>query len=149
VYANKFVYDFEVCRDITQEAFFKIWENRQALDEEKGIDSLLYKSIKNRCLDYLKSLNVSDKYRLHIIKSISEVTEDSDQLEIEEIQSIFENTLDCFSETTKSIYKLKIEEHKKHKEIADYMGVSVKTVEYHLSLAKKELKKNIKNYLSI
>ncbi len=36
------------------EAFFLLWKKREYLDSEKGIKALLYNTIRNSCLNYLK-----------------------------------------------------------------------------------------------
>ncbi len=46
----------ELCQDLLQEAFVKIWRNRQKFDSDKGsIYTWMLNLTRNNCIDYLRS----------------------------------------------------------------------------------------------
>lgn len=55
LFANKYLNDMDTAKDIVQEVFIKIWERDTQYPNFYAIKSLLYKAVRNRCLDYLKS----------------------------------------------------------------------------------------------
>ena len=57
LFANKYLDNLELSRDIVQDVFIKIWEDKIEFNDENTIKSYLYTSVKNRCLYYLKSKN--------------------------------------------------------------------------------------------
>lgn len=51
-YANAFIFDRDVCEDIVQEVFLKIWDKTP--DIKTSISSYLYRAVKNSCINQLK-----------------------------------------------------------------------------------------------
>jgi RNA polymerase sigma-70 factor (ECF subfamily) len=144
---NSILYDFEVSRDLTQELFISLWEDRSKMPKFLDFKSYMYKLSKNKALNYLKSKNLRDNYSAVLYEKKSTNTFDFPaKIEETELSSIIDTCLDTFPEKTKMILKLNKSEMKKQKEVAEIMGVSVKTVEAHIAFAKKEIKKTIKNY---
>lgn len=55
LFTNKYINDIEVSKDIVQDVFIKIWAKKITFRDKNCIHSYLYKSVKNKSLDYLKS----------------------------------------------------------------------------------------------
>ena len=47
--------DEEDAKDIVQSLFIEIWEKRRFEYLERNVKSYLYKSVRNRCLNYLRN----------------------------------------------------------------------------------------------
>ena len=60
--ANSYVHDDSAAEDIVNECFIRMWEKRATLNTE-NYESYAFKSIINRCLDYLKVEN--NRTRIH------------------------------------------------------------------------------------
>ncbi|WP_417371696.1 sigma factor [Gelidibacter japonicus] len=58
LFANKYLGDLKVSKDIVQDVFIKIWEDKIEFHNEITTKSYLYTSVKNKSLDYLKSKRV-------------------------------------------------------------------------------------------
>ena len=58
--ACRFV-DNEAAKDLVQDVFVEYWEQKQVMDMD-NISSYLYKSIQNKCLDYIKHQAVINGY---------------------------------------------------------------------------------------
>ena len=74
--------------------------------------------------------------------------------ELEEHSLIMENmgqkieeAVNLLPEQQRRVFRLKRMEGKKTKEVAEIMGLSVKTIEMHLSKATLQLRQNLKDYL--
>lgn len=146
LYTNRIVFDYEVCRDIVQDIFVKLWHGRSGLPEFDNFESYLYMSAKNSAFDYLKKLESKDKYQNHI-KYESENLQSSSELNDElELKGIIENCIKKLPELSRLIFKFNKIDGLKQKIVAEKMGVSVKTVEWHIANVKKELKKNINKF---
>jgi RNA polymerase sigma-70 factor (ECF subfamily) len=57
--------------------------------------------------------------------------------------------LEELSEQTAKIFVMNREEFKSYKEIAKELGISIKSVEYHISRALLTMRKHLKDYMAI
>jgi RNA polymerase sigma-70 factor (ECF subfamily) len=144
--ANDIIYDAEVCKDIVQDLFAQLWEERKRLPEFKDFEGYLFRLNRNKVLDYLKKIKSRNKYESYIINTVNSIYDENDYSNYHELESLISVTIENLPELTQSIYQLNKIESKKQKEVALILGVSLKTVEWHISKLKTELKKNIKNF---
>jgi RNA polymerase sigma-70 factor (ECF subfamily) len=136
--------------DITQNIFMKVWIRRESLDDKQGIFSYLYVLAKHEIYKFLKT-----KYN-HGTESLVIGIHDSKQptksVEDEYISSewhdAFLKAVEALPEKRRLVFKLSRFEHRSASDIADLMGLSVRTVEKHLELAVKDLHNNIEKRMS-
>ena len=55
IFSNKYLNNIEASKDVVQDVFIKIWENKVEFKDENTIKSYLYTAVKNKSLDHLKS----------------------------------------------------------------------------------------------
>jgi RNA polymerase sigma-70 factor (ECF subfamily) len=70
-----------------------------------------------------------------------------DLLFSDEVRNLFEQSLASLPEQTRLIFTMSRHEDKSNKEIAQYFGITVKGVDYHIAKALKVLRINLKDYL--
>ncbi|GGZ30553.1 DNA-directed RNA polymerase sigma-70 factor [Echinicola pacifica] len=131
--------------EITQESFVKLWCNRQNIQVDKSIKSYLFKIAQNLILDFLrkKSKEVAlDKYQMQLMTP-SNSTQDT--VEYNELRDIMEQILANLPERRRMVFEMARLKGMSHKEIAERLGISTKTVENHLSLATQGFKEVLKN----
>jgi RNA polymerase sigma-70 factor (ECF subfamily) len=145
---NRIIYDFEVCRDLIQDIFIKIWDKRESLSNVTDFKSYVYKIAKNRALNYLQAKHLRDNYSALLFKTETEVYDQQKEIEAEELAKMIDLGIDNLPEMTQIIFRLNKIELKKQSEIAETLGVSIKTIEWHIANARREIKKIIKNYIS-
>jgi DNA-directed RNA polymerase specialized sigma subunit, sigma24 homolog len=63
VFAQTYVYQLDIAEDIVQESYYQLWESASSQRITKSLKSYLYSTIRNKCLNYLRHLQVEDKYR--------------------------------------------------------------------------------------
>lgn len=149
-YAQTFVLDFDMCRDIVQDLFVKLWEIEWKNFSEEEIDKFLYRSVKNRCLDHLRKQKVRQNSRTFILERLLEQEElFVPQFELDELAQKIENALEALSDQTLTIFKMNRQDEKTYEEIADELNISVKGVEYHMSKALAILRCQLKDYLPL
>ena len=61
-FANKFLNDPEEARNIVQEVFTKIWEDREDIDPDSSLNSYIFKITQNLSLNKLTRKKVESKY---------------------------------------------------------------------------------------
>lgn len=141
-YAYRMLADQEAGEDLVQEIFIDLWNNIQSHSITTSLQGYLYTSVRNRCLNYLKSLEVTNKqYILDI--SISLDSEESfrifDEEEEERMHGKAKTILSQLPEKMQKIFQLKVLEGYSYAEIAAEMDISVNTVKTQLKRARKKI----------
>ena len=149
VFAAKYISNKHDCEEIVQGLFFKLWENRKAFQITTSLKSYLFGSVKNQCFNYLKHQRIRNEHRLETIREYETNLEaDFDFPETNLLQKI-SDSIDALPPRRREIFKMSREQGLKYQEIADQLGLSVKTVETHLGLALKSLRESLKQYRKI
>lgn len=146
VYANGYLFDKDSSEDIVQEIFIYIWENAYKLNIETSLKSYLYSMVRNKCLNYLKSIKLTDSFELldfninliteHVFNS---TTEEDKKIVYHQILKI----IDTLPEKMQQVVKLKFLHNYKYSEIASELDVSVNTVKTQLKRAKLKITESI------
>lgn len=127
--------------DKVQEAFIKLWQNciKIAVDDAKGF---LFVTSKNLCLNEFKHKKVVLNYATKADPALNIFTPHYFK-EIDPKILAYKKALESLSEAQREAFMLNKIEGKKHKEIAELLGISQKAVEKRIYTAFKKIKKNI------
>ena len=145
VYANSLTNDLHLAEDIVQNVFMSIWKNRNKLKEEFVIKSYLYKSVYNEFIDQYrknkKVLVLDKKY----IDALTYFVEEEDEKSLEKLIYIVKKEIDKLPPKCKQTFLLSKEEGLTNLEISQYLNISIKSVEAHITKAFSVLRKSIGN----
>lgn len=146
-YANKIIDNSIVSDDVVQEVFLDVWNNRENITLD-SIASYLYKSVKFKCMNYIRHEKVKSQHSNLIRLDIEEQSKyDIDVVEQEMIREI--NVLiNSMPEQRQKVFKLHVK-GLKNGEIAQELNISITTVKTHKAKAREYLKSNIKDTLYI
>lgn len=141
----------DVAKEITQDTFLKLWDKKEELAEDTCIITYLMVICRNKCLDYLRKRQpelvpmdeVSEEmiYARHHLEILENST--SDLLIAKELHEIISNAIGQLPEKTRLVFEKSRYEGKMNKEIAEELDLSVKTVEFHITKALQQLRKEI------
>lgn len=148
VYAKTILKDPGEAEDIVQQVFIGVWEKRSVMEIHTSLRALLYKSVYNACLNRIKQLNVRNKYAADVRYNLQNTTAD-EKIQQKELQSRIEQALNLLPEQCGKIFRLSRFEQRKYQEIADELGLSVKTIENQMGKALKIMKEQLKDYLPV
>lgn len=131
-------------KDTTQDAFIKLWDNckKVALSKAK---SFLFTVANNLVLNDLKHQKVVLKHQKETPKSYSYETPEF-ILETEQFAERYQSVLERLTEEQRVAFLLSKVERKTHKEIAQYLNVTQKVVEYRIYSAFKILRKELEGF---
>ncbi|RIJ50606.1 RNA polymerase sigma-70 factor [Maribellus luteus] len=154
-YSRRYVGRKDIAEEIVSETFFNLWNNRKKLGSVSSIKAYLFKAVANNSLQYLRKLKSEKKIEDYFsstdgsnigFKEVAEnLTEQS--LLVQELSIRIEDAVNQLPPQQQTVFRLKRFEGKTNKEIADEMGIAVKTVEMHLSKAMLSLRNDLKDYL--
>jgi RNA polymerase sigma-70 factor (family 1) len=139
-HAYNFLRDKDACEDLVQDLFIKLWEDRPELFSDKIIVSYLYTATKNNCISILRKkvyvVSVEDE-------SIDDIPDNEQREQNEETEQLYNRIFEAI-ENLPPKCALTFKMHRlggmSYKQIADELGVSVKTVENQIGKALKVLR---------
>lgn len=150
-YANKFLNDIDEAEEVVQEVFYKLWKNREQLDETQSIKAYLFTAVRNGCFKYLEHQKVKDKYKglLEYVYKSSALQDNSahEDLVAGELEEEFNKALDQLPEQCRRIFEMSRFEGYKYNEIADKLKISPKTVETQMSRALHKIRLSLRDYI--
>ncbi len=137
-FAMGYVKEPDAAEDLVQDLFFRLWLDREKVTITTSTKAYLYASVRNRCLNAVKSgarMRVLNE-EAHDRAPEDERTEDEHTERIARVQAAIE----LLPEERRRIFKLSRYEGLKYHEIAARLGISVKTVENQMGSALKSLR---------
>ncbi|MGE8376848.1 MAG: RNA polymerase sigma factor [Sphingobacterium sp.] len=135
-HANRFIRNREETKDILQKVFVKIWSIRNKLPKDIKLSSYLYQIVKNELINYISHSKVVDKYLESMSSYASTYVADTDHVIREkQLQDIIEREIQNLPEKMREIFQLSRKQYLSHKEIAEKLGISEKTVKNQISNA--------------
>ena len=145
-YGNTFLKDSDESEDIVQQVFVSVWEKREELEVHTSIRALLYKAVHNACLNRIKHHKVRAVHAVEVKATHSDI-DASNQLEAAELDGKIHQAIDRLPEQCAKIFKMSRFEQLKYQEIADQLGLSIKTIENQMGKALKMIRESLKDYL--
>ncbi len=139
-----------MAREIVQEAFARLWQKRGKIEEERSPASYLATTVRNRCLNYLRNNKKFDRGIL-VFEGLGHDHQyvEEDHLVTEELRNRITQATDALPDKCREIFLLNRVEHKKYQQIADELGISVKTVEAQMSKALKIMRDKLSEFLGL
>jgi len=142
-----YLHSKELSEEIALEIFTYVWEKRETIQIKATFKSFLFSSAKN------KAISLYHKEHKTIFTSIeageSIISDDSDmqnQMECNDLREIIKAAIDKLPEKSRQVYQMAWEENLSHKEIAEQLGITPKTVENHIGIALRKLRESLKPY---
>ena len=140
-YALSFVRNQEIAEELISDVYVKIWHKRSELPNIQNIRSYLFIAVKNSCLSHLRKMKNEkivfiDEYNDFLFPAIE--SNDEETIEKEKLNKIYEAIGELPPKCKEAFSLAKINGFK-HREIADIMSISEKTVNNHLVTALKKI----------
>ena len=134
----------EACsKDITQDIFMKLWKNRRKLKDVKSIDDYIFILSRNACMDYFKKAYRKKELSAEVIDDflLSRLSIDPDgqigaASELRHLKELAES----LPARQKDVFLMSRFNGLSNDEIASLLGISKKSVENQLALARKKVK---------
>jgi RNA polymerase sigma-70 factor (ECF subfamily) len=152
-YANKFMHDHDDSKEIVQDVFVSLWNHRGSLDESKSLDAYLFTSVKNKCLNLLKSKALQNRRAALMLRVYNEeftIVDNSHQILLaNELQTAFDKALNTLPDECRRVFELSRMEGLRYHEIASRLNISIKTVETQMYRALSKLRLELRHHLAM
>src|ERR1700761_1001488 len=146
-YAFTFMKDDKQAEEIVQNVFCRIWEKREQLKPDGSLRAYLYTAVHNESLNYLKHQKTRAAFIIHHGNDEPETASASEKVMVAELGEHIQKALSELPQQCRTIFQLSRFEHLKYGEIANRLGLSVKTVENQMGKALKLLRIKLAEFL--
>jgi len=150
LFAKRYVEQKEVCEDIVQGVFFQLWKNRHQITITTSARNFLVTSVRNACIDWIRRRDLETVYRERLFMNGTANEEDTTTLyAVSELEERLNMALAKLPENVRHTFEMNRFDGKTYPVIAEECGISVKTVEAHISRALKLLRAELKDFLPL
>ena len=134
--------------EMVQQVFFKLWERNESLSLSGSVSAYLYRAVHNESLNYIKHQKVRSNHQLHVAYSMkNEVEHPAKKVMAGELEKKIHTALNELPEQCRTIFQMSRFDELKYREIADKLGISVKTVENQMGKALRLLREKLVDFL--
>lgn len=148
-YAFGFMANRDATEEVVQEVMFKLWVNREKTTFTASPKAYLFGAVRNACLNELAHRKVVEKHRMAQEEKGFAASAETDPLIASELEKRIQQAINALPSERKKIFILSRYESLTYAEIAQQLGISVKTVENQMSKALKTLREELSEYLPL
>lgn len=150
-YAFTILKNEAIAEETVQNVFYKIWEKKVPDNIQTSLKAYLYKAVYHDSLNYLKHQKIKARYQSHVMyQSKNHIDQGaSRKILVKELEEKLRDAMNALPQQCRTIFQLSRFEGLKYQEIADQLGISVKTVENQMGKALKQLRVKLIDYLPI
>lgn len=146
-FARGYLNDTEDAKEIVQEVFFKLWQNRDSINLDKSVKSYLFTSVRNRSLNFIRDHKKFKSQVLDVDIADYDLAFEQDVFSKYDLENRINVALNKLPEKCREVFVMSRQEELKYKEIAEKLNISVKTVEAQMSKALRILREELKDYI--
>jgi RNA polymerase sigma-70 factor, ECF subfamily len=147
-YCMTMVKDSLDAEDIVQSVFTDLWNDKEKLEFHTSIQAFLYKGIYFKCMNRIKREKVSQKYNNSLPLNETGAIESNPAI-LDEVHTKINEAVNALPEQCRKIFTLNRYDGFRYKEIADHLGLSIKTIENQMGKALKSLRIHLADYLQV
>jgi len=148
--AMKYLKDISAAEEIVQDVFVRLWEKREAIVITGSIHAYLAVSVRNSCFNYLKHQRIVDTYERNAISGfLADPSLNEENMGDMEFEGAVLKAIEQLPPQRKRVFIMSRIDGLKYQEIADKMGLSIKTIEVQMGKALKQMRSLLKDFLVI
>jgi len=148
-FALRYLADPVEAEEVVQDLFFKLWTRREELLINTSLKSYLYKAVANHSLNHLRHLEIQRKYMDYVGFDVNNVSGgihiDSDG----ELQRVVKQALQELPEKRREIFEMSRFEGLRYHEIAEKLGINIKTVETQMTRALEFMRRYLQEFMTV
>jgi RNA polymerase sigma-70 factor (family 1) len=144
VFALSFLDNMATAEDVVQDVFLKLHGSQHTFESDAGLSAFLYKTVRNRAIDQLRSQKRTQLVKQKIKEEYSEEELLNDELDGELIYFLA-RSLNDLPKQSKKVIRLLYEEDLSYKEVAETLNISPSTVKGLRKFALDLLRKKMDN----
>ena len=136
-----------IAEEIVQDVMLELWRRRDALPIEESMRAYLFRATRNRALNHLRHGRVERLSEPRIVEARAAVPIAPAALVEEEIDVALRQAVVALPARCREVFELSRVHGLRYAEIADLLGISVKTVEAQMGRALRTLRERLAPWL--
>lgn len=136
-----------VAEEVVQDVMLELWRRRESLAEESSPQAYLFQSTRNRSLNHIRHERVERMGEPYASREQAIDAPAQSYLVEEEIQIALKKAVETLPDRCREIFELSRTHNLKYAEIAQVLGISVKTVEAQMGKALRVLREELRPWL--
>lgn len=140
----------EVAEDIVQDLFVRLWAERSSWRPPARLRAYLYASVRNRAFDYCRHRHVAEAWAAETAREEARREAAAhtplEDLCYQELTRQVQEAIDRLPEQRRTVFLLSRQHGLSYKEIAEVLGVSVRTVETQIRRSLLALREQLAAY---
>jgi len=129
--AFKLLKDEDGAEDVTHDVFLRLWQTREALPDIDSIPSWLFRMTRNEVFNIIKHRKAGRRYMEFSLRFTPAAEEE--RVTTDDLLSVINHEIGALPEKQRAAYELSREGGKTYREISSELGISERTVQYHIS----------------
>lgn len=144
VFSNSYVKSLDLSRDVVQEVYIKIWDNKENFHIRQSLKAYLYQAVRNQSLNFLQQKKQMERLEKRLIRQ-QEISESSrtEEFNTEELSEKVWRLVEQLPERRRTIFILYRKHGLSYAEIAEVLNIARKTVENQMGKSLKFLRDNL------
>ncbi len=134
----------EIAKDLIQKAFIYIWEHRNSIDPEKSLRAFIFRIAYTRMLNHHRDNKKFNEETAVPEQQTNHTPEDMAQAA--DLEKTIDKAIQNMPEKRGTVFQLCFIEDFTYKEAAKALDVTPKTIENHMGLALKDMRKSLKKF---
>ncbi|GAA4304840.1 RNA polymerase sigma-70 factor [Aestuariibaculum suncheonense] len=141
--------DKELCEEIIQDVFIDVWNYRENLQIKISLKSYLYACVRYKVFSEFRKHKIQQVELFEGLNDRFQYATPETKLMHEELVTQIEAIVNTLPARCQEVYILSRNQQLSHKEIAEKLGISTKTVENHITLALRTIRSSLGYLLSL
>jgi RNA polymerase sigma-70 factor (ECF subfamily) len=146
-FVYRYVRSHEIAEELVQDLFFNLWDRKRRGALIETHRSYLFTAARNLAINYLKRQGIEAAWRERAAREETRPQLPEDHLEANELASAVRAAIEGLPNRARLIFTMSRQQHLSNREIAQILGISVKTVEVQMGRALKSLRSSVARHM--
>src|SRR5687768_7707145 len=139
----------ELAEDTVQEVLLNLWRQRETVRVDDSLRAYLYRAVRNRALNHIRNERVRREAVPQLVLESREASPAADsELAETELEAAVRAAIAELPPRCREVFELSRVRGLKYQEIAEVLGISIKTVETQMGRALRSLRERLRPFES-
>lgn len=135
-------------KDVAQEAFVRLWEQRSALRPSRSVRAYLYRIARNLAISERRNRELHRKIDEQQARERPAVRTPAREFEATEVREVVHRTIESLPERRRAVFVLAHLQDLPYRDVAEVMEISPQTVANQISAALADLREALRPYIT-